>query len=77
MNKSVILIFSLVFALHVMASDESKEEPVQHLKIADVTSMKDAKKVFIEKTSEIRSKKNLTNWNCSKYTLLRILLRKV
>ena len=59
MNKSVILIFSLVFDLHVMASDESKEEPVQHLKIADVTSMKDAKKVFIEKTSEIRSKKKL------------------
>ena len=59
MNKLVILFFSLIFALHVMASGESKEEPIQHLKIADVTSMKDAKKIFIEKTSEIKSKKTL------------------
>ena len=59
MNKLVILIISLAFALPVMASDESKEEPVQHLKIEDVTSMKDAKKIFIEKTSEIKSKTKL------------------
>ena len=59
MNKLVILIFSLAFSLHVMASDDSKEEPVQHLKIADVTSMEDAKKIFIETTSEIKSKKKL------------------
>ena len=59
MTKLVILIFSLACALHVMASDESKEEPVQHLKIADVTSMKDAKKIFIEKTSEIKSEEKL------------------
>ena len=54
-----MIIFSLAFAMHVMASNESKEEPVQHLKIPDVTSMKDAKKIFIETTSEIKSKKNL------------------
>ena len=59
MKKLVLIIFSLAFALQVMASDESKEEAVQHLKIADVTSMKDAKKIFIEKTSEIKSKKKL------------------
>jgi flagellar biosynthesis component FlhA len=59
MKKLVLIIFSLAFALQVMASDESKEEPVQHLKIADVTSMKDAEKIFIEKTSEIKSKKKL------------------
>ena len=59
MNKLVILFFAVFFPLHVMASDESREEPVKHLKIADVTSMKDAKKIFIEKTSEIKSKKEL------------------
>ncbi len=59
MKKLVILIFSLAFAMHVMASDDSKEEPIQHLKIADVASMKDAKKIFIETTSEIKSKKKL------------------
>ena len=59
MKKLVILFFSLAFAVQVMASNEAKEEPVQHLKIADVTSMKEAKKIFIEKTSEIKSKKKL------------------
>ena len=59
MKRIVLLIFSLAFALHVLASDESKEEPVQHLKIADVTSMIDAKEIFIEKTFEIKSKKKL------------------
>jgi hypothetical protein len=59
MSKLVILILSLVFAVQVMASDESKEEPVQHLKVADVTSMNDAKNIFIDKTSEIKSKKKL------------------
>ncbi len=55
----MILLFSLAFALPVMASDKSKDQPVQHLKIADVTSMEDAKRIFIEKTSEIESKKRL------------------
>ena len=59
MSKLVILILSFAFALQVMASDEAKEEPIQHLKIADVTSVNDAKNIFIEKTSEIKSKKKL------------------
>ncbi len=59
MSKLVILMFSLAFASQVIASDESKEEPVQHLKIADVTSMNDAKRIFIKKTSEMKSKRKL------------------
>jgi hypothetical protein len=59
MNKLLVLILSLAFALPVMASSDSEEEPIQHLNIADVTSMKDAKKIFRETTSEIRSKEKL------------------
>jgi hypothetical protein len=59
MKKSLLLIFVLAFSLHVLASKASKEVPVQHLKIADVTSMEDAKKIFNEKTLEIKSKKKL------------------
>jgi hypothetical protein len=59
MNKLVVLILSLAFAFPVMASSESEQEPVQHLKMEDVTSMEDAKKIFLETTSEIRSKKKL------------------
>lgn len=60
MDKLVVAILSLVvFALPAMASTKSKEEPVQHLKMEDVTSMQEAKRIFVEKTSEIRSKKKL------------------
>jgi len=59
MKKLMLLIFCLAFTMHAMASDKSKEEPTQHLRIADVTSLIDAKKIFIEKTSEIKSKKRL------------------
>ena len=55
MYKLILLIFSLAFALPVAASDG----PVQHLKIADVTSMQDAKKIFIDKTAEIKARKKL------------------
>jgi hypothetical protein len=59
MNKLVVLILSLAFAFPAMASSESEQEPVQHLKMEDVTSMEDAKKTFLETTSEIRSKQKL------------------
>ncbi|RZM84817.1 hypothetical protein C3B51_02495 [Pseudoalteromonas rubra] len=40
-------------------SAQADEKSIQHLKIADVTSVEDARKIFIEKTSEIRSKRDL------------------
>ena len=39
--------------------DGDKTKPVQHLKIADVTSFASAKKIFIDKTAEIKSKTKL------------------
>jgi len=59
MKKRVLLLFTLIFALPILASEESKEKAVQHLIIADVISMEEAKKVFIRNTSEIKSKKKL------------------
>jgi flagellar biosynthesis component FlhA len=59
MKNFLLLFFALTFALQVLASDESEEKPVQHLKVADVGSMEDARRIFIEKTSEIKSKKKL------------------
>jgi len=40
-----------------MATENSKEISVKHVKIADVTSMEEAKSIFIKNTSEIRRKK--------------------
>lgn len=59
MKKLLFICFALTFALHSLASDKSKEKPVQHLKVADVTSMQDARKIFTEKTSEIKGKQKL------------------
>jgi len=59
MKKIVLLLFTFIIALPVLAKDDSKEEPIQHYKIADVTSMEEAKSIFIRNTSEIKSKKKL------------------
>jgi len=59
MKKLVLFLFALAFVSPVLASDAAKEEPIQHLKIADVTSMEDAKRIFIDKTSEIKTYKKL------------------
>lgn len=59
MKRLAVLILSAAFSLTVMASGESHEEPVQHLKIADVATLEDAKRIFIATTAEIRSKEKL------------------
>ena len=59
MKKLALLFLMLPLALNVQASDDTKEKPVQHLKIGEVTSMEKAKAIFIEKTAEIKSKKTL------------------
>ncbi|GAA5441900.1 hypothetical protein Misp06_00061 [Microbulbifer sp. NBRC 101763] len=59
MRILIALLFAVTFATTAQASDASGEKPIQHLKVADVTSMKDAKKIFIEKTAEIKGKQKL------------------
>ena len=49
----------MLFSLSVLAADESKEKPTQHLQIEDVTSMEEAKEIFLDKTVEIRNKESL------------------
>ena len=50
MKKIVLIVFAVIFSFPIQAADESREKPTQHLKIADVTSMEDAKAIFLEKT---------------------------
>ena len=59
MMRLAVLILSVAFSLPVMASDESHEEPVQHLDLADVTTLEEAKRIFTETTDQIRSKEKL------------------
>jgi hypothetical protein len=57
--KKLLSILVLAFGLHIVVGEASEEGPVQHLKIAEVTSMEDAEKIFQEKTAEMKSKKKL------------------
>lgn len=60
MKHFVFIAFTMLFSLPVLATDESREKPIQHLNVADVTSMDEAKELFIDKTVEIRNKKILS-----------------
>ena len=62
MKKVTSIAFSvLLFTIASLHSSLaiSAEKPVQHLKLSDITSFKEAKKVFIETTAQIRSKTKL------------------
>jgi hypothetical protein len=60
MKQLALSFFTLLFSLSVLAVDESKQKPTQHLQIADVQSMQEAKAIFIDKTAEIRAKRPLS-----------------
>lgn len=49
----------MLLSFSVLAGNEPKEKPTQHLQIADVTSMEEAKEIFLDKTVEIRNKETL------------------
>lgn len=59
--KKFITLFLLSFVLAPMAyaTDSKDEKPVQHLKLADVTSMAEAQKVFIESNFAMSQKHEL------------------
>lgn len=59
MKQLAGLFFALVIAASAQASGVSDGKPVQHLKIADISSLSDAKTVFIEKTLEMKGKQKL------------------
>ena len=66
----------MLFSLSVLAADESKEKPTQHLKMADVSSMEEAKVIFIDKTVEIRNKKTLSLEEVSQIHIITYTLEK-
>jgi hypothetical protein len=76
MKKLTLLVFTMLFSLCALAADESKEKPTQHLQVADVQSMEEAKAIFIDKTAEIRSKKPLNLENASQIHIITYTLEK-
>ena len=71
-----VLFLVVIFLLPVLVSAESKVKPTQHLVIADVTSMEDAKAIFLEKTLEIRAKKNIGLKEASEIHIITYTLEK-
>ena len=76
MKKLALLVFTMLFSLSALASDESKEKPTQHLKVADVDSMEEAKELFIDKTAELRKKKTLNLEEASQVHIITYTLEK-
>lgn len=76
MKKLMLLVFAVCFSLSVAASDTSEEKPTQHLKIADVTTMKDAKTIFLGKTHEIMEKKSVGLKEASEIHIITYTLEK-
>jgi hypothetical protein len=66
----------MIFSLSVLAGDESNEKPTQHLQVADVQSMEEAKAIFLDKTAEIRAKKPLNLENASHIHIITYTLEK-
>ena len=76
MKQLALLVFTMLFSLPVLAADDSKEKPTQHLQIAEVTSMEEAKEIFIDKTVEIRNKKELNLEEASQIHIITYTLEK-
>lgn len=59
MKNFLVLVLVMFFTLPVLASEASEQKPTQHLNIPDVTSMEDAKLIFLRKTLEMKDKKKI------------------
>lgn len=76
MKQLLLLAFTMLFSLSALAAGEAKEKPTQHLAVADVTSMEEAKEIFIDKTAEIRKKKTLNLEEASQIHIITYTLEK-
>ena len=76
MKQLLLFVFTVLFSVAVLAVDESKEKPTQHLQIADVNSMEEAKVIFLDKTVEIRNKKPLNLEAASQIHIITYTLEK-
>jgi hypothetical protein len=57
MKRLALTVLALVFSLSVAAADGPDEKPIQHLNVPAVSSMQEAKEIFIDKTVDIRRKR--------------------
>ena len=76
MKKLILFILAMFFSLPILASEESREKPTQHLYVPGVTSMEDAKAIFLGKTLEIRAKKNIGVKEASEIHIITYTLEK-
>jgi len=76
MRQLALLVLTTLFSFSALAAGESEEKPTQHLQVAEVQSMQEAKAVFLDKTAEIRSKLPLTLENASHIHIITYTLEK-
>ncbi len=54
MKKLSLTALIIFFSVISFAANNKVEKPVQHLKLADITTLAEAEKVFIEKTAQLK-----------------------
>lgn len=76
MKKLLLLVLTMLFSFSLIASDELEEKPTRHLQAVDVNSMQQAKEIFLDKTVEMRSKKELSLEEISQIHVITYTLEK-
>jgi len=76
MKKFFVLVLVMFLSLPVLAAEVSKAKPTQHLNIPDVTSMEDAKLIFLRKTLEMKDKKSIGLEEASEIHIITYTLEK-
>ncbi|MGV6827102.1 MAG: DUF6746 family protein [bacterium] len=76
MRQILLITFALLFSLPALAADESNKKPIQHLAVADITSMTEAKAVFLDKTAELGAFKTVGLLEASQIHIITYTLEK-
>lgn len=76
MKSLLVLFFSFMLISSAQASGMSEEKPVQHLEVPNVTSIEEAKKIFLDKTFEIGRKQKLDETELQQIHIITYTLEK-
>lgn len=76
MKHLMLFVVVVCLSLAALASGDSKEKPTQHLKVADITTMNDAKQIFLRKTFELMEKRKIGLQEASEIHVLTYTLEK-
>lgn len=76
MKRVTVLFILVLIALPSYSTKELPEKPVQHIKLAEITTLNEAEKVFLKKTAELKEIKEFNQSNLEKIHVITYSLEK-